>query len=233
MEATRHGQVLPGGGEVGLDLKYYLAIFSRHLPYILILGLLGTALGGTVAVLSPPVYRAEARLVVEPEQIPGDLAASTVQVDASEQLEIIRQQILSRDILIDMASRLGIYEAEQGRAARRMTADEIVGDLRERIQIVTAGGAQGGGTPATILNVSFEAPTAQLASSVTNEVVTLILQRNVSMRTRTAGRRLTSSRRRSSASTRSWSSVATPCRLSRRRIATPYPRASSSAGASS
>jgi uncharacterized protein involved in exopolysaccharide biosynthesis len=181
---------MPGGGDVGLDLKYYLAIFLRHLPYILIIVLLGTAIGGTIAVLSPPVYRAEARLVVEPEQIPDELAASTVQVDASEQLEIIRQQILSRDILIEMANRLGIYEAEQSEAARRMTADEIVGDLRERIQIVTVGAAQGGGAPATIVNVSFEAPTSQLASVVANEVVTLILQRNVSMRTRTAGQTL-------------------------------------------
>ena len=42
--------------------------------------ILGAAVGGAFAVLLPPIYRAEARLVVESEQIPGNLASSTVQV---------------------------------------------------------------------------------------------------------------------------------------------------------
>lgn len=173
-----------------MDLSYYLRVFLRRLHYVLLFLVLGGGIGGALAVLLPTVYRAEARLVVESEQIPGNLAESTVQVEPTEQLEIIRQRILTRETLIDMANRLGIYAA--GQEGQRLAADEIVDDLRSRIGIVTTGGAASrtGPVQATIVTVGFEAPTAQLASAVANEVVTLILQENVQMRTRTAGQTL-------------------------------------------
>jgi uncharacterized protein involved in exopolysaccharide biosynthesis len=72
-----------------------------------------------------------------------------------------------------------------------MEPDEIVEDLRERISIVTTGGEQPRGPiQATIVRVGFEAPTAPLAAAVANEVVTLILRENVSMRTTVAGQTL-------------------------------------------
>lgn len=174
-----------------MDLSFYLRVFLRRIHYVLLFLILGGAAGGALAVLLPPVYRAEARLVVESEQIPGELASSTVQVEATEQLEIIRQRILTRETLLEMANRLGVY-GEGGSTAAQMAADEVVEDLRERIGIVTTGGAQvrAGPVQATIVTVSFEAPSAQLASAVANEVVTLILQENVEIRTRVAGQTL-------------------------------------------
>ena len=100
-----------------MDLKFYLALFLRRLPYFLIFVTLGTALGVTLARILPPVYLAEARLVVESEQIPDELAASTVRTQATEQLEIIQQRILTRDRLLEMANRLQIYAAEPGDAS--------------------------------------------------------------------------------------------------------------------
>lgn len=174
-----------------MDLSFYLRVLMRRLHYVLLFLVLGGAAGGALAVLLPPVYRAEARLVVESEQIPGDLAASTVQVEPTEQLEIIRQRILTREALLDMANRLGIYAAEEG-AGARMAADEVVSDLRDRIGIVTTGGGatRSGPAQATIVTVSFTAPSGRLASAVANEVVTLILRENVAMRTRVAGQTL-------------------------------------------
>jgi len=71
-----------------MDLKFYLLIFLRRLPYFLILVAMGSAAGLVSALIQPPVYVAQARLVVESEQIPDSLAASTVETDASEQLQI-------------------------------------------------------------------------------------------------------------------------------------------------
>ena len=174
-----------------IDLKFYFSLFLRRLHYFLIVLTLGTVVGLTLAWMLPPVYKAEARLVVESEQIPDELAASTVQVAATEQLQIIEQRILTRDTLIEMANRLQIYAPAPGQPSRRLEPDEIVEDLRERISIVTTGGAQSRGTAqATIVRVGFEAPTAQLAAAVTNEVVTLILRENISMRTTVAGQTL-------------------------------------------
>ena len=74
-----------------MDIKFYLSVFWRRFPYFLILLTVGTAIGVAVAWILPPVYVAQARLVVESEQIPDNLARTTVQTDASEQLQIIQQ----------------------------------------------------------------------------------------------------------------------------------------------
>lgn len=174
-----------------MDLRFYLSLFVRRLPYVLLPLALGTVLGLTVARILPPVYLAEARLVVESEQIPDELAASTVRTQATEQLQIIQQRILTRDRLLEMANRLRIYDPVPGVRTRRLDPDETVTDLRERIRIATTGGTQvRGQAMATIVTVSFEAPTAALSAAVTNEVVTMILRENVAMRTTVAGQTL-------------------------------------------
>lgn len=171
-----------------MDVKFYLSRFLRRVHYFLLLAVLGSVVGLTLARLLPPVYIAEALLVVESEQIPGDLAASTVRTQAGEQLQIIQQRILSRGTLLEMANRLQIYATPGDGPAQLRDADDIVEDLRERIQIVVMGGNQPRGAPvqATLVTVSFEAPTPQMSAAVANELVTLILAENVTMRTSVA-----------------------------------------------
>lgn len=163
-----------------LDLRFYFVLFLRRLHYFMIFVVAGTAIGLTFAVTLPPSYQAEARLVVESEQIPDELAASTVRTEAREQLQIIEQRILTRDTLLEMANRLNIYADRNARAGDRLRPDEMVSDLRSRIRIRTSGG---GRASATLVTVRFSAPSPRLAAAVTNEVVTLILEENVRMRT--------------------------------------------------
>lgn len=167
-----------------LDLAFYLALFLRRLHYFLIFAVAGTAIGVALALTLPPSYQAGARLVVESEQIPDELAASTVRTEASEQLQIIQQRILTRDTLLEMANRLDIYDAVP--PSERLRPDEIVEDLRSRIRIRTTGGRGS----ATLVNISFTAPSSNLAAQVTNEVVTAMLEENVRMRTGVSGQTL-------------------------------------------
>ena len=172
-----------------MDVRLYLALFLRRLPLFLVVLIIGSAAGIALARWLPPVYVAQARLLVESEQIPDQLAASTVQTQAIEQIQIIQQRILTRDVLIEMANRLQIYAPVPGLNVRRpANPDRVVEDLRTRIRISVTGGAstRGGAAQATIVTVSFDAPTAILAATVTNEVVTLMLREDVSMRTSVA-----------------------------------------------
>lgn len=170
-----------------MDFKFYFSLFTRRLPWFLLLLALGSAVGVTLARVLPPLYLAQAKLLVESEQIPDELAASTVQTQATEQLQIIQQRILTRAKLLEMANQLQIYAPTPGRAAQQMNADDIVTDLRERIKIVTTGGGGGrGAVQATLVGVSFEAQTAQLSAAVTNQLVTMILEEDVAMRTSSA-----------------------------------------------
>ncbi len=170
-----------------MDIRFYLSLFLRRLHWFLLFLIIGSAIGLTLAKVLPPVYVAKARLLVESEQIPGDLAASTVQTEATEQLEIIQQRILTRDTLLELANRLRIYEDTPHMSPQAMDADTIVDDMRKRITITTTGGTvPRGPVRATLVAVSFEAPNGTLAAAVTNELVTRILREDIAMRTGSA-----------------------------------------------
>jgi uncharacterized protein involved in exopolysaccharide biosynthesis len=165
-----------------MDLSFYFKLFLRRLHYFLFFLVLGTAAGVTIAVVLPPVYSSRAVLVVESERIPEEMASSTVQTEAREALQIIRQRILTRGRLLELANDFEIYGPPGSAERRRMTADEIVADLRRRIQINTSGPSRRGEAQATIVTVGFSAPSARLTAEVANEVVTAILEQNAELR---------------------------------------------------
>lgn len=164
-----------------LDLRFYFSIFLRRLPYFLVVLSAVTALGVGVALLLPTKYRAQALLLIEQEQIPGELASSTVQTGDLEQLQIITQQITTRGNMIDLANRFGIYADQPG-----IEPNAVVNDMRARLRIDPVTGRD----RATTVNVSFDGTSPQQAFQVTNAVVTMILQENVQMRTGRAAQTL-------------------------------------------
>ena len=168
-----------------LDIKFYLAVFLRRLPYFLVIATFLSAIGITVAYVLPPVFRSAASILVEPQQIPGDLAQSTVPVDPYEQAQIIQQRILTRPNLLALADRIGLYDDQP-----EMSAGQIAGDLRRRIDFLgfEPDITQQRGVPgATIIGVAFDAPTPYYAFKGANELVNLVLQENVRLRTDRAG----------------------------------------------
>jgi uncharacterized protein involved in exopolysaccharide biosynthesis len=170
------------------DLRFYLSRLLKRSHYVLFFLLVGSAIGLTLAAILPSTYRATAQLVVESEQIPDELAASTVRTNAREQLQIIQQRILTRANLLEMAERFDVY-ADPGEAALR--PDEIVRDMRQRISIATAGGPRRRGqTEATLVDIRFTAADPDLAAAIVNEVVTLIVAEDVRIRTGVSGETL-------------------------------------------
>jgi succinoglycan biosynthesis transport protein ExoP len=168
-----------------LDFKFYFAVFLRRLPYFLVIAVFLSAIGITVASVLPPVYRSTASILVEPQQIPGDLAQSTVPVNPFEQAQIIQQRLLTRANLLALAERIGMYDDQP-----EMSAGQITGDLRRRIEFIgfEPDVTRMRGVPgATIIGVAFEAPTPEYALKGANELVNLVLQENVRLRTDRAG----------------------------------------------
>lgn len=170
-----------------LDLKYYMSIFLRRSPYFILVAALFSSLGISVAVVLPAEFESRAVLLVEAEQIPDDLAPTTVQVQASEQLRIIEQRLLSRQILLDIANRLNLYPADENGA--RPSATDIVEDMRNRTTFTQNAPRQtrGAQNVATVLEISFRGKSAARSAEAANEFVTLVLQQNVELRTEQAG----------------------------------------------
>ena len=167
------------------DLKFYWAVFLRRLPYFLVVAALLTAVAVTLAFVLPPGYKSQASMLVEPQQIPGELAESTVPINPFEQVQIIEQRLMTRANLLELAQKIGLY-ADQPDAS----AGEIVSGIRKRIEFIgfEPDVTKMRGVPgATIIGVAFEAPTAALAYSGATELVNLVLQENVRLRTGRAG----------------------------------------------
>ena len=165
-----------------LDIKFYWAVFLRRLPYFLVIVAFLTAGAVTVAMILPPVYTSSASMLVEPQQFPGDLAQTMEPVDPYEQAQIIEQRLMTRANLLALGKRIGMYDGVDP----PMSANAIVGDISQRILFIgfTPDVSRGPGTPgATILGVSFDGPTAEYANKGANELVNLVLEENVRLRT--------------------------------------------------
>lgn len=186
-----------------IDLKFYWAVFLRRLPYFLVVAALLTAVGVTVAMVLPAVYRSQASMLVEPQQIPDQLAETTVPINPYEQAQIIEQRLMTRANLLELADRLGLYED----LPEPMSANAIVGDMRDRIEFIgfIPDVTQMRGIPgATILGVAFEAETADMALKGTNSSSTWCCRRTCGSGPAGPGTRWSSSPPRWSGSPKRW-----------------------------
>lgn len=156
------------------DMRFYLSLAWRRSPLMLAAFVACTTVGLLLAMNLPTTYRTSAQLLVESPQIPDELAASTVQTNAAEQLEIIQQRLMTRANLIDIANRLEVFEDRA-----QMSADEVVREMEAQTQIRSSAGRD----RATQMSVSFSAEDPQTAADVVNAYVTLVLEANTRQRT--------------------------------------------------
>jgi polysaccharide biosynthesis transport protein len=164
-----------------LDLKFYWAVFLRRLPYFILVSGFIAALGVTVAAILPPVYVSNARILVEPQQIPDDLAQSAVPIDPYEQIQIIQQRVMTRVNLLALAEKTGSFADTPD-----VTAEDMIQDTATRISFTGSEPEEVGRTGpvpgAMVVGVAFEAPSSRLAARGANEIVDLILQENARIR---------------------------------------------------
>ena len=113
-----------------VDLKFYLSIFLRRLPYFVVIAAFLTAIGIAVASILPPVYRSTATILVEAPQIPGELAQSTVPIDPVEQIQIIEQRLMTRANILSLADRFDVYADQPG-----ISANTVINDMRARTEL--------------------------------------------------------------------------------------------------
>ena len=181
--AQRRGVVMEDS-PVQIDLPFLLSRARRWLFLFLFLFFGVAGAGLIIALALPTIYRAEALLVVESEQIPDDLAQSTVRTNAGEQLQIIEKRVLSRDVLLSLADRLRIYQAEGAENPEELSSGVIVEDLRSRIRIGPSneGLRPAGDAEALLVQIAFDSSNPDVAAAVANELVTLILEEDVATR---------------------------------------------------
>lgn len=169
----------------GVELGDYLDILKRRktqlmIPFVAIL--LASVL---VAFLIPPVYRSEGTILVQREEVPGDIVETTVTGYAQERIEGIRQRILVREKLLKVAADAGLYPDK----LKEGLEHEVVQNMRDAIfvdmvDVQASNPGQGRQTVITVaFTIAFEADDPTVAQKVTAALADLFLEENRKQRT--------------------------------------------------
>jgi polysaccharide chain length determinant protein (PEP-CTERM system associated) len=167
--------------EQEFDLRTYLNIVRRRYLYLLVPTVVVFALVCAVVYMLPQVYRASATILVESQQIPSELARSTVTSGAAERIQIIQQRLMTRENLLQIARKYDLFPSRR----QRLSPSEIVDLMREaaRIEEIDVGSKRTRrDTQAIAFTVSFEYWSPTLAARVANEFASLILEQNIQSR---------------------------------------------------
>lgn len=168
-----------------LVLEELGAIVRRRKWHLAIPGAVILLLSGALAYLLPPVYLSTATILIEQQEIPQHLVATTVTGYATERIEIIRSRVMTRENLWAIAEKFDLYPEYRSVDNQQ----EIVSLMRENIslEMVSADALDprtGRPITATIaFTVSYENPSPELAQQVVAELAELYLNENRRSRT--------------------------------------------------
>lgn len=143
--------------------------------------------GGLWAVL-PRVYKSEATILVQPQEVPPSYVKPTVTYGIEDRLQALSQQIMSRTRLLEIAREFGLYPKMRSRPeadlAKRMSEDIELTALRDRIDL----GDKEGRVSKNVIyfSLSFAYPNPETARRVTARLASLFIEENQKRRTEQA-----------------------------------------------
>jgi uncharacterized protein involved in exopolysaccharide biosynthesis len=168
----------------GLDPFHYYGIVKKRIFYILIPFVLTLAAGSAAAMLWPPTYLSEGKILVESQQIPTDLVRPTVTATANERIQVIQQRVLTRDNLLAIMDKYEIFADGRDRWSR----SELLDLMRENTHIkpVELDQTRGPNNLTIAVTVGFTNQLADIATKVANDLITLFLNEDARNRTNRA-----------------------------------------------
>lgn len=165
-------------------IRDILRMLRRRAILIVLVALPGILIAALIAFILPPKYQTTARILVESQQIPDDLARSTVTSTAFERIKLIEQRLMARDNLSKVIDDLDLYTnrpdlllADRVEALRDATVIRAVplGQSNPRSTVAVA---------AFEISVTFGSPGQAVA--IANRLVDDVLTQNIQTRTERA-----------------------------------------------
>jgi uncharacterized protein involved in exopolysaccharide biosynthesis len=175
-ESYRSNEPVSGEDQVqSLNFGHYFDIFKRRFFYFLFPFGLISILGLYLATTQKPSYLSEGKILIESQLIAPDFVNTTA--TATERIQLIQQRILTRENLLLVANKFGLFP-EQPRILDLMRMS-----TRIKSADVEGLGQPRPGTATTAFTVGFEYETPELAMRVANEFVTMIVNEDERSRT--------------------------------------------------
>jgi succinoglycan biosynthesis transport protein ExoP len=166
----------------GRTIGDYVALFRRRwiypaivLPSVLLLAIF-------LAYALPPEFRSTGTILLEPSSIPEDIVQSTVTSYADEQMEIVRQRVMTTDRLEQLITQHDPYP-DLGNMPAAAKARQIAEDTEiERVDPITLEPLE----ESTAFSIHYNNPDPEMAKLVADELVELFLSYNRQTRTERA-----------------------------------------------
>jgi len=174
----------------GKTLAEYFEIIIRRRNVLIVSFLVVGFLGSILAVKLPPVYRSSATILIEDQQIPQSLVATTITDFADKRIQLIKQRVMTRDRVLSIIQKHKIYLDKRN----KLVPSELVANFQQdaEINMISAnvrdprGGRVGAATIA--FSIAFNDRSPVLAQGVANELVSLFLNENTRVRSQQAAK---------------------------------------------
>lgn len=168
-----------------LQPAFYWELIQRRWVYFLLPFVTILAAGAAAAMLWPPTYLSEGRILVQSQQIPSELVRPTVTSAAQERIQVIQQRTMTRDNLIAIADKFKLFPDKR----TLMSPTELVAEVKKQTKIAPVDlqidfkQRSRAENPTIVFSVGFEYGNAAVAAQVANELMTRILNEDLRDRT--------------------------------------------------
>ncbi|HUX90625.1 MAG TPA: lipopolysaccharide biosynthesis protein [Gallionellaceae bacterium] len=169
--------------EYELTFIDYLSIMRRRAPVLIAVFLTVLLISVAVAITIPPTYRATGTIMVESLQITDNIVPSVIRNKLDEQINLIKQRIMTRENLLQIANKYSLFKWN----IVSLNSTELTEKMRDRIVVETVSPGDSmrtnrQGQEAIAFTLSFEDRHPEVAFQVTNDLITLFLDWNVKLR---------------------------------------------------
>ena len=162
---------------------YYWELLKRRILYVAIPFVLIASAGLAVAMLWPPTYLSEGKILVQSQEIPTELVRPTVTSAAQERIQVIEQRTMTRENLIAIIDKFKLFPEQRD----LMSATQLVEMMKKKTSIAPVAQplafSRRSENPTIVFTVGFEDSNPTIASQVANELMTRILNEDLRDRT--------------------------------------------------
>jgi succinoglycan biosynthesis transport protein ExoP len=173
---VENGQLLSDGAGTGaLQMRQYLDAARRHWLMILLPAIVVSVATFVVALRLPNIYRAETVVMVDPQQVPRDIVASTVTASISDRLSTIQQQVLSPTRLQKLIESTNLYPDLRGKRSN----EELIRMMQGSISVELVGS---GGSRTSAFEIVYHGRNPNEAAQIANQLASMFIDENLKVR---------------------------------------------------
>jgi uncharacterized protein involved in exopolysaccharide biosynthesis len=162
---------------------YYWELLKRRALYFAIPFVLVASTGIGVALIWPPTYLSEGKILVQSQQIPTELVRPTVTNAAQERIQVIEQRTMTRENLMAIIDKFQLFPNQRN----LMSVTQLVELMKKKASIAAIAQplafSRRSENPTIVFTVGFEDSDPAMAARVAIELVTRILNEDLRDRT--------------------------------------------------